>query len=114
MISTAEYKDSEEETTIDSSYGMGFGDSDYEGSSTGTETDDDVTKNYWFGKRYFECVIAQPLFTQTSAREDVIVIDVRSIASSALFWNKTIIDTDYSRSWKVPFGNILMAKGWKS
>jgi hypothetical protein len=40
------------------------------------ETDDLVSKDYWFGKKYFECVLAQDLVCRTPLEEPVSMIDV--------------------------------------
>jgi hypothetical protein len=47
-----------------------------EDSSTMGETDDLVAKDYWFGKKYFECVLAQDLVCRTPLEEPVSIIDV--------------------------------------
>jgi hypothetical protein len=62
-----------------SSYGMGLGDSDDEGSWTEGECGDMGTIDYWFGRKYFECVIAQHLVRQETLWGDVADIDVGHI-----------------------------------
>jgi hypothetical protein len=50
--------------------------SDAQDSSRMGETDDLVSKDYWFGKKYFECVLAQDLVSRTPLEEPVSSIDV--------------------------------------
>ena len=61
MASTSQQSDSHKGATVSSSYDMGFGESDYESQSSDSDLDDESAMNYWLGKRYFECVIAQCL-----------------------------------------------------
>jgi hypothetical protein len=53
-----------------------FAASDIETSPTMGETNDLVSKDYWFGKKYFECILAQDLVRCTPLEEPVSSIDV--------------------------------------
>lgn len=43
--------------------------------SRGVSTDT-VPKDYWFGKKYFECVLAQDILCSTPAEESASSVDV--------------------------------------
>lgn len=55
-------------------YDMGFGESDVESSDS--SVDASIPKDYWFGQKYFECVIAQKLLQHSRLSESVAVVDV--------------------------------------
>jgi hypothetical protein len=62
--------------TTNSTYDMGFGDSDLESLSSDSGDDGIVPKDYWFGRKYFECVMAQDLLQQSTLHEGVASINV--------------------------------------
>lgn len=61
---------------LSSSYDMGMGDSDVEHSSANTEEFPNIAVDYWFGKKYFECVIAQCLLVEVGLYDGTLTIDV--------------------------------------
>jgi hypothetical protein len=65
--------------SLNSSYGMGLGDSDDESSWTEGDCGDVQVIDYWFGRKYFECVIAQHLVYQEGFKGDMVDIDVSHI-----------------------------------
>ena len=69
---------SQADENLSSAYDMGFGDSDVETSSFTTDQDSAIPKDYWFGRKYFECVMAQSLLHDTQLDENVAEIDVLS------------------------------------
>ena len=61
---------------MSSAYDMGFGESDIESSSSDTSEDTVVPKDYWFGRKYFECVMAQDVLHYTALHESTANVDV--------------------------------------
>ena len=61
---------------ISSTYDMGFGESDMETTGSDTSVDPSIPKDYWFGRKYFECVIAQNLVQHSRLYESVALVDV--------------------------------------
>ena len=55
---------------------MGFGESDVENLSSSTEQDASIPKDYWFGRKYFECVVAEIVLRHTRLYESAAGIDV--------------------------------------
>jgi len=49
--------------------------SDSEQSSKGNKVQSDAMKDYWFGKKYFECVLAQKTLEENATEEMLTVID---------------------------------------
>ena len=64
--------------SMDSTCDMGFGDSDDDDFSTEDNYGDMSVADYWFGKKYFECVGAQHLLHHQGFTGDMAAIDVKS------------------------------------
>lgn len=79
MSAKSEFSTRVENATTNSSYGEGFGDSDDEDASSESSVFEGIPKDYWFGTKYFEYVIAQELLRHTRPYENVAVIDVSFI-----------------------------------
>ncbi len=76
MSTTFDFKDHREDEEMSSAYDMGFGDSDIESFSSDSDGDSTIPKDYWFGRKYFECVFAQDLLRHTPLHEALTDIDV--------------------------------------
>ena len=61
---------------MSSTYDMGFGESDMESLGSDTSVDGSVPKDYWFGRKYFECVMAQDVLRHSRLYENMAVVDV--------------------------------------
>ena len=57
--------------------------SDSEKSWKGYETDSEAHKDYWYGKKYFECAIARKTLEESVADESLTLIDVCKYCSSS-------------------------------
>ncbi|KAK5947987.1 hypothetical protein OHC33_010971 [Knufia fluminis] len=62
---------------MSSIYDMGFGESDMESLGSDTSVDGSIPKDYWFGRKYFECVMAQGVLQHSRLYENVAVVDSR-------------------------------------
>lgn len=51
--------------------------SDSERSSNGDKVQSDDVKDYWFGKKYFDCVLAESILNENTTGEAMTVINVR-------------------------------------
>lgn len=65
-------------------YDMGFGDSDDDDFSMNGDHAD-LNVDYWFGKKYFECVIAQHLLHSEAFTGDMAMIDASWPCPSVTF-----------------------------
>lgn len=63
---------------MSSTYDMGFDQSDMESSSSATGSDESAPKDYWFGRKYFECIVAQDVLQHSRLHETVAQVDVSS------------------------------------
>lgn len=70
------FSDPPSDVPMSSTYDMGFEQSDVESSSSGIGSEDNVPKDYWFGRKYFECVMAQDVLQHSRLRESVAQVDV--------------------------------------
>ena len=61
---------------MSSTYDMGFGESDIESLGSDTNENPPVPKDYWFGRKYFECVMAQGLLHHSALHESMPNVDV--------------------------------------
>jgi len=59
-----------------------FSDSDMEDLSSNGDYHKQIPKDYWFGKKYFECVLAEDLFSGSPIDEAASVIDVCMLTKS--------------------------------
>ena len=64
--------------SYEDSYDDGFEESDAELLSSEWDQDAEIEKDYWFGKKYLECITAQDLLRHTSLHETMAGIDVRN------------------------------------
>ena len=55
--------------------------SDSETSSIGCEIDSAIIKNYWFGKKYFECALAQKVLRENVVENAFSILDVRYLSA---------------------------------
>lgn len=76
MLTAAQSADTDSRVLMDSTYDMGFGDSDDDNFSSEDDCEDVSETDYWFGKKYFECVAAQHLLHHQGFTGDVAAIDV--------------------------------------
>ena len=51
--------------------------SDSERSSNGDKVQSDDVKDYWFGKKYFDCVLAESILDENNTDQAMTVINVR-------------------------------------
>jgi len=70
---------------VSSTFDMGFGSSDNESTSSQADQAVPIPKDYWFGRKYFECVMAQSLLHRTQLYENVADIDSKLEAIIRLF-----------------------------
>lgn len=61
---------------MSSTYDMGFEQSDMESSSSMASSDESAPKDYWFGRKYFECVMAQDVLQHSRLHDSVAQVDV--------------------------------------
>lgn len=59
-----------------SSYDIGCEQSDMDTSESDHDLEEDAPKDYWFGRKYFECVLAQNILQHSRLYENVAQIDV--------------------------------------
>lgn len=76
MSTSAHSTVTDSRNSMDSTYDMGFGDSDDDNFSIENDYGDVSVVDYWFGKKYFECVAAQHLLHHQGFTGDMAAIDV--------------------------------------
>ena len=64
------------EVSMSSEYDIAFEPSDMESFGSSISTDENIPKDYWFGIKYFECIIAQTVLQRTCLLETVARVDV--------------------------------------
>lgn len=73
--------ESTSDAPMSSSYNMGFDQSDMESSTSTASSDESAPKDYWFGRKYFECIIAQDILQNSRLHDSVAHVDVSSSQS---------------------------------
>lgn len=70
------FTESTDDARMSSAYDIGFEQSDMDTSTSDHSLDEDAPKDYWFGRKYFECVLAQSILQESRLYESVARIDV--------------------------------------
>lgn len=70
------FAESTGDVPMSSTNDMGFEHSDMESSSSAASSDENPPKDYWFGRKYFECILAQDIVQQSRLYDSVASVDV--------------------------------------
>lgn len=82
-------------------------DSEVEALSSVEDASSEVPKDYWFGKKYFEFVLAQDLLSRTPLHEPVPDIDV---SHTSIIIRMTTAKDMYSLIWRQRYATFRSSK----